>query len=325
MNVGSNAAAPSGFQTALSQVLPWKENETVLVTDSAACDGRFVLYVAASAALTATADASRLSSNQKDACVLWLGCTSILESTILASLKKIGCDKTVLSSALSLDQSSLNQFTLTEVLRKEQEIPRLTVCSIASVLERYLVPDAGEFKPENVVKELFQLVQAWLKARQTTAKGPLWVMVDDVSAFASLVGKRLAYHFILLLQSWKARAEANNFGLLVRCANDYDLEMVGLLPASTPNYDWLDVDESDGVGPRLREMADFLPWERGLVEFADTIVDVTPMANGFSREVHGRLSFRVQSPGAASYTYNFCLMDSQVFVTRITSQPHTGR
>jgi hypothetical protein len=326
MNIGTNAAAPSGFQTVLSQVFPWKENDTILVTDSVACDGRFVMYAAASAALTPQGDAaSQLASNQKEACVLWLGCTSIIESTILASLRKIGCDKSVLTSALLLDQRLMRSSSLCELIEREQEIPLLTVCSIPSVMEQHLEPDAGEFKAETLVKDIFQLVQSWRKTLQHTSKGPMWVIVDDVSTLASHVGKRLAYHFLLLLQSWKFREEACNFGLLVRCANDYDLELIGLIPASTPNYDWLDRVESDSDSQRLFRSPDIVPWERAIVEFADTIVDVTPLANGNSREVHGRLLFRVQSPEAASYTYNYCLTDSQVFVMRTTSQHYPGR
>lgn len=314
----SNPTASSGFQTALSQVFPWKDNDTILVTDSVACDGRFVLYTAVASALTAEA------LSEKDTFVLWMGCTSILEGSVLNSLKKMGCEKTVLSSAILMDQVPGFSSSLSEQLGSDQEGERLTICSFHSFLESSLRAKSCELTTETLLKDLFQLVLLWRKKLQGTSS-VLWVILDDVSALASLIGMRSAYAFLLSLQTLKCREEDNGmkkFGLMVRCANDYDLELVGLSPASTQdNSDWLDHTGSDSYyGNSIRRSNDIIPWERAIVEFANAIVDVTPLSNGFSREVHGRLSFRVRSPDAASYTYNYCLTENQVLVMRVTSQ-----
>ena len=63
---------------------------------------------------------------------------------------------------------------------------------------------------------------------------------------------------------------------------------------------------------------DECPWERQLVEMADTVVDVVPLASGYSREVHGRLIFTSKvGPASLQDVYNYCLTDTQALAIRI--------
>ena len=65
---------------------------------------------------------------------------------------------------------------------------------------------------------------------------------------------------------------------------------------------------------------DECPWERQLVEMADTVVDVVPLASGYSREVHGRLIFTSKAVSATikqQESYNYCLTDNQALVIRV--------
>jgi hypothetical protein len=320
-----NNSPSSAFHTPLSQVFPWKDNETILVSDSVTCDGRFVLYTMAAAVLTASNSTTgsrspiggRSADNHNGTNVLWLGCTPITNSSILASLKRIGCDSAVVASAHHLPEGNLLQGPVLKSSQTEKMSRRLTVLSIPALFEKTLVT-AIAFDEEVFVKDIFRTIKVWLTTQRNAATSSLsWLIVDDVTALASVVGECLTYGFLLSLQSLKSSAVLP-FSLAVRYSNDYDIDRFGLRTKGDNSDDGGEFDEHNIVGT-IRDTA-AIPWEHALVEFADTIVDVTPLLSGYSREVHGRLIFRGRSPETGFSMYNYCLTDNQVLVMRLASQ-----
>ena len=66
-----------------------------------------------------------------------------------------------------------------------------------------------------------------------------------------------------------------------------------------------------------------IPWERSLVQVADGIVDVVPLASGYTREAHGRLLFSEVPAGRGwggrptACIFKYCIADTKVLAIRI--------
>ena len=135
-----------GASVPLSDALPWSSNDgprTFVVNDSMGADGRFLLYTWASQVLAGIHYRSVTGSNlgnhgTHDAKpgrgrVLWLACGPVTERHILQGLKKIGCDKGVLSQAvLSGNDSDING--------KDTTQSSLTIRSLVTELSSILHP-----------------------------------------------------------------------------------------------------------------------------------------------------------------------------------------
>ena len=146
--------------------------------------------------------------------------------------------------------------------------------------------------------------------------GRTWVILDDATTLAVLVGERLAYGFILSLRALSANCSSSSsnhgFGLAIRASNDYDIQRASIVePRSTHWFGGATVGEGNDID-------DECPWERQLVEMADIVVDVVPLSSGYSREVHGRLIFTSKAgPSSLQDVYNYCLTDTQALAIRI--------
>lgn len=279
-----NSSSSSSIHTPLSHVLPWKEHETVLITDSVESDGRFVLCTLAAAA------------SSKQANVLWLCCTAMTDKLTLAALKKIGFDKAAAASAYLSEQGHLQR----------EKSSRLTIRSIPTLFSRSLnQADCDSFQEEAFVKDFYRQVVAWLLSCDTSDDS--WVILDDVSALSLLLGERLVYGLVLSLLGFKSR---HQFGLAVRCSNDSDVESAGLIAAQRADYFGAGGDDNSS-GRNLHSTL-----VHSLVELADTVVDVLPLASGYTREAHGRIIFTGKSK-ARTAAFNFCLTDHQVLAIRM--------
>lgn len=302
--LGNSAHAPLSSVTSL-----WKDDETVLVLDSLESDGRFVLC-----SLVASSSASTEASSR----VLWLCCSAVTDQLTLSSLKKIGCSSHMIRSS-SLPESSCAGASCVATTPSS----RLTIRSVATLLSREIgqhddhadETTSHSFNLETFVKNIYREIKEWVFLRDDESLekksgdeeflvSSCRVVLDDVSTLAVLVGERLAYGLIFSLRALSTSAD-RSFGLAIRCSNDADVEAGGLIdPRSTH---WF------GAGDDPKKLGD-IPWERQLVELADTIVDVVPLANGYTREAHGRL---VITNTMTRQVYNYCLTDNEPLVVHL--------
>ena len=317
MSHGKSSAAGTGsIHTPLQDVCPWQdENETVLVCDSVESDGRFVLCTLA---LQALAAAQSSSSDEKNGRILWLCCSPVLTDQLtLNALKKIGCNKLATGGASLPESSSAGQTSEA----KAGIAPLLTIRSIPTLLEQSILNNLEDFEEEDFVKEIYRQVKNWLAGQDSRT----WVILDDVSTLAALVGERLTYGLILSLRAHLSKS-TYPCGLALRCSGDADIEAAGLtVPRSS---DWFGAGGNVATNASNSKEPNNAPWERSLVELADTVVDVVPLASGYTREAHGRLIFTSRTTttnannvvaGATSVVFNYCLTDSQVLAIRIAS------
>jgi hypothetical protein len=288
----------------LTEALPWspKCNRKVLVCDSVETDGRFLLHTLCTQALAGNGR------------VLWLTGGPVTETQVATGLKKIGCD------------------AATGYLRNGAS-PSLNIKSLAvEIATQTLVADDDQaWNAEAYLKKIYKDIKTWVQ-QQDDSKGPSWVLLDDVSALASLVGERLVYCFVDSLSALASRLGEHSFGLMIRCSHDVDQEFLKeqALNDNNTNPGWV------GAGGQSRDLQrqEWIPWERHLVELADGIVDVVPLTSGYSREAHGRLIFSEQpggrgwSDGNSSSTQatstpwnklviNYCIQDNGVRAIRL--------
>jgi len=181
---------------------------------------------------------------------------------------------------------------------------------------------------ESFVKTIYQQVKQWallpyyeestetnLSSQRRRRQAVL--VLDDASTLAGLLGDRLAYGLILSLQA----LSRHSFGrLAIRACNDFDIERALLVDPRSKQWFGAGGGESNGSGSNEQQQQ---PWERRLVESVDTIIDVVPLASGYTREAHGRLVFTKQSANSSrsssssSQIYNYCLTDNQALAIRI--------
>lgn len=296
----SISSSGSSIHTPLLEICSWRNNETVLVTDSVESDGRFVLCTLAAAA--------SISSNQNR--VLWICCTALTDTLTLAALRKIGCDKDFINSA-HLPESSLPSSPRGAVS------PRLTIKSIPELLDVVLSSNREEmqqdFDAERFIKGVYKSVSDWIRlsTQDTTAANHTsnaWVILDDVSALSSLIGEQCTYELILSLQSLKSYDTQNGYGLALRCSNSEYIDSFTTRPSS-----WFGAGENDTLGATAR------PREESLVELADVVVDVLPLSSGYTREAHGRLMLTGRTH-PTSLMCNYCLTENQASVIRINTR-----
>ena len=316
-------------------------NSTILVLDSLESDGRFVLGTLVSSVLSdhsSTGSGSshvpfrrgdhKKRSRRPMPRILWLNCTTMTDQLTLAALQKIGCPKSVTSTA-NLPESASASLEQSSVAH-HQSAAALTMRSIPKLIRRSW-SDAhhekgNEMDMESIVKTLYRDVKRWTVAGQDRVNeeeegvekrherdGRTWVILDDATTLAVLVGERLAYGFILSLRALSSSSSSNHgFGLAIRASNDYDIQRASIVePRSTHWFGGATVGEGNDID-------DECPWERQLVEMADIVVDVVPLSSGYSREVHGRLIFTSKAgPSSLQDVYNYCLTDTQALAIRI--------
>ncbi|KAI2496913.1 hypothetical protein MHU86_17606 [Fragilaria crotonensis] len=263
----------------LTEVLPWSTDgeDCILVTDSVATDGRFMLHTIAIQALA-----------NKDK-VLWLSCGPVPESLVATALRKMGCEAAA---------SYLKRTT------------RSTDWTHPLAIHCVMVDDlpTSPLDSELYLKNLYQRVQEWCLSDSNNTT----IIVDDASVLGNLLGDRTVYFFLSYLRA------LNSSRLVVRCSNDMDSISNQDDDASVRNphqsADWV------GAGGRRTHAVTVIPWERKLTEFANWIVDVVPLASGYSREAHGRLVFTARAAiSEPALVMNYCLQDTAVSAIRLRS------
>ena len=317
MSSSINNIITASSSISLQQILPLHEKETILITDSATCDGRFVLYSIVAAVLDKTScdrsSRNRGSVDKKIGRVLWLSCSPITEGMILTSLKKIGCDKSMLTSMHCPDSNlhNHNDASSTNTVPNHQ----LTIRSIPTLIENKLM-DTDTFDAKEFAKEIYCIIKDWLLLYSGGTLNSVWVLIDDVSALSSLIGERLTHGLLLSIKLLVLR-DVHLFSLVLRCSNDFDIDEIGLTTRGSNISDWLENKDADA--DQIMQNSTVIPWERSLVEIADSLIDIVPLSSGFSRDVHGRLLLTTSSTGNGPTLYNYCLTDTHVNLLRLNS------
>jgi hypothetical protein len=203
-------------------------------------------------------------------------------------LKKMGCETaatTTTSAAAAAAANLRDGSTSTDNTRTP---PLLTIRSVpvdmATRLEENADAADADFDAELYLKELYHSIRSWTSD---------WIVMDDVSALATLVGERLAYCFVLSLRALVKQTKTCS--IMVRCSHDYDMDILkeqqdtASVHAGCSRRRHVDWVGAGGVSKHVHDVT--VPWERALPELADGIVNVEPLASGYSREAHGRLVF----------------------------------
>ena len=155
--------------------------------------------------------------------------------------------------------------------------------------------------PTQFLQQLYLDMKEWMTKTPTDQPVP-WIILDDVSCMAGLMGKRLTYAWILSIQ---ALAQQHSVGLLIRCSHDHEQQ-------ETESPSWIGASSSDPTTTKNRSEY----WETNLVESMDWVVDVTPLASGVTREAHGKLIMTCQRQQEMK-VFNYCLTDQKVLAIRV--------
>ncbi|CAB9507139.1 expressed unknown protein [Seminavis robusta] len=275
-----------GSAVALTEALPFVAGipRVYLVSDAIDTNGRFLLYTLASQVLSS---ASNNSNDKKKGRVLWLGCGPLTQEQILQGLRKIGCDRSVLA-------------TSTQANHKEPK--SLTIRSLCVELSHKMLLQDDSHQDINKVfmKEMMQFVDQWLLLdnNSNNEMGTPWIILDDVSTLANLVGEQLVYQFILQLCA-KSHAGGDGVtmstspGVILRCSNDQEDESLPVYSGASlkGHQAWFGAGGANNSTQQQQQAihSEEPPWERSLVELADGVMDVLPLASGYTRELHGRI------------------------------------
>uniref|UniRef100_A0A6U9VQQ9 Uncharacterized protein n=1 Tax=Pseudo-nitzschia australis TaxID=44445 RepID=A0A6U9VQQ9_9STRA len=293
----------------LQEVLPWSPGipRNILVCDSVETDGSFVLstmtarlFSSPSSMSSSFAPGPKGMSRQRSLSrkALWLSGNASTERQVASTLKKIGCD----AGAAYLRNSKNNSSS------EKQSCNGLAIRSLAVEISDHILGKKNEsndeFDAENYLKNVYKDIKAWLNDydNNTEQEGKVaeldtsWIILDDATALASILGDTLVYCFVESLINLLGRKETSSTrqcGFIIRCSGDVD-QMLHKIEGSEgkDHSGWV------GAGGLAHKQAvndtinrTLVPWERALEESVDVIVDVLPLLSGFSREAHGRLIF----------------------------------
>ena len=289
----------------IEDILPWmsqtlkpteqpESSSFTLITDRVETSGRFLLYVTAAGAFR---------SQQP---VLWLSFNGVYTTDLIRQgLKKIGCTLARNDSVSAIHENA-----------KEGSSPSIFVdstgkVSIRSVAQEFAdltLKDTNELKLKDFVLSIYCDVRKWIDKYASEGQACL-ILLDDISALADLVGRKLAFAFCYQMRSL---IENGNLTLLVRCVGDAMDSSLFVV-----ENEWIGNGGADFVKNPISH-----PWETSLVELADWVVDVLPLQSGYTREAHGRLLLTPLTTlgGRSPARYNYCLTDHAVFAIRLTSK-----
>lgn len=274
----------------LTDVLPsWDDGDTastILVCDSLQTDGRFFL---------ATVAAASVKKN-----ILWLGCGSQTSKQIATSLKKLGMDAA--STLMKQPQVEADE---------SWNIPLHIHSLVVEMSEQLLMEQATCFHANVYLKEIYDRMKTWILA--SSEPSSCWVILDDVSALANLLGDALVYSFVASVRTLCRRTHTT---LFLRCWHDDEQST-----QPSPPVTWI------GAGGR----SSIHSLSSQLVEFADHIVDIIPLSSGGSREAHGRLVVTLTRHGITAgkninhplLIVNYCLQDTTVTAIRLQTTSST--
>jgi hypothetical protein len=265
----------------------------VLVTDTLESDARFVLY----------SFVAKVLQRGQAWKVLWLSCEPTTERLIINGLKKIGC-------SLAHHYFQDKQQTTSNGAGGGNTNSQLTIECLLHDYRHQIDTEHG-LDPEAFVRFLLKTIEKWCEGESTDATARCWIVVDNVSAIASLVGERLAY---ALVYSVTCYAKKNAIGFLFRCSQEINARM-----KKSP---------TDTLASDKQRLGEALKWEDSLVDLADGVIDAVPLTSGYSREAHGRITWTdipggqgwhdsLQKSTSSSGVVNYCITDAGVHAVRI--------
>lgn len=319
-----NASVP------LEEALPWSPDtpRIVLIADSMETDGRFLLHTLAHQVLKGATGSAAAESR-----LWWIIGSPTTEVQVANGLKKIGSD---VAASYLRSASGAN---------KNQRPSPLRLDSLPSQIATQCVEadDEGVFDGETFLRKLYKDIVVW-NGNKSTGNTVRWLILDDVSSLANILGENLVYEFV---DSVCALAAKSSFGLVLRCSNDMDqlLLKASQVDEAKDKTGWIGAGGLAHRNHLKRLHEDWVPWERSLVESSiDAIIDVVPLTSGFSREAHGRLIL-TESPfgrgwkeGAAEKVtsgpqnsaiawnksiMNYCIQDNSVRAIRLREKAAT--
>lgn len=311
-----NSMNPASSAVSLADVVPLNARNfrTILVFDSIQCDGRFVLHTLATKVLTSVR--GRL---------LWLAGSGAWTPNLIANaMKKMGCEAA--ASYIRQLSSSNQESTRTSMVAQDP----FAICSFVSRYQQEL--DQLEIDESldggKLCKSLYSEIKEWLlqSSGSGSASVPAWIVLDDVSALAALLGDNLAYALVLAI--WTLQKE-HCVGLIVRATSDHAMNKNESSSCGIMNFSpsWIGAGGTNVTEDNQSKCAD-LAWERSLVELADGVLDVIPLASGHTREAHGRILFSTPVHGRGwtdqerqpnDRMVNYCLTDTKAQAIRLRS------
>ena len=171
------------------------------------------------------------------------------------------------------------------------------------------------FDGEQYLKSVYHDVKKWIHQQQQQQESSaaktenndeesspqlsppiLWIVLDDVSSLATILGDKVVYCFVDSILSLVSTVD--NCGTIIRCSIDLDQMAYKQLAIEDKDVSgWIG---SGGLSIKQSQKDQSMynrsniPWERYLLDNSsviDGIIDVLPLPSGFSREAHGRLIF----------------------------------
>jgi len=286
---------------------------------------------------------------------LWLSGNSSTERQVASTLKKMGCD--VGAPYLRKEYSGDSNLTIRSLAVEIAD--RILINQIEGGIKSEMYGNEDKqmkypseyFDRETYLKQIYEEIKAWINYNDDNAEndnndsdftnhssvdekenlelGPSWVILDDVTALASILGETLVYRFVESLVSLLCRQSINDTsarstkcGLIIRCSGDVDQ-----MSYKIGNNEGNDHSGWVGAGGLAHKKAfndmtrlKLIPWERALEESVDAIVDVLPLSSGFSREAHGRLIFS-ETPNGRGWGRKFQQSNNKSNISASQSRP----
>jgi hypothetical protein len=299
----------------ITDILPWGDHSpptggrTILIYDSAESNGRFLLYTIAAQTLKlqqTSSSSSSSSDNTRDdkrPHVLWIHCGTKTDSQIYAGMKKNGIDV----KGTKLGESKIH------ILRS---ISTDNSMLVPQILSQNNQPETNTSSWDDEKKSLKLLYQ---RIKNITSQWSKYVIIlDDASFMSTYFGGNLTFAFIQKVRNMvRKESLIKQNSLILLASNDLDQECF----AQSTNQQEKNVTGGKnmqyiGAGGKgmlndpesltsmelgsLYELGEMV-WERALVELADGIVDVLPLASGFAKDVHGRLVFTCRRGGGLGW------------------------
>lgn len=291
----------------LTDALHWSPStpRTILIGDSIHSDGSFVLHSLASQVLSKGGEA--------EGRIFWLSGGPWTETLVATALKRFGCEAAATYLRKRQQQKQQHQaYPERNVVTEEDEnVENLCILSVTRMLSSAFQNEVDEKDetdneisswdgPEVFLKQIYHRIHKWSRQNpKQQSQSPSWIILDDLSAIANVLGQRVVYRFVHTL---RALAVRESLGLVLKCSWDGVLSPSPMMEASAPApmasgvnalHDVNHHQNSFGAGSSSHATARgaAIAWEPCLVEFADDMIQVVPLPSGFSRHAHGRLIY----------------------------------
>ena len=302
----------------LTDILPWGFNPPsggVLICDSNETDGRFLLHTIASQCLSSkssfsasSSSANHSSSTKKEPHhVIWINCGAKTNAHILAAMKKIGCD-----------------------IRLNENLDIIPIIPHFSQPQPAQEPEM-EMSDEDYLKKVYQQVK-----KIASSRSKYTIIIDNCSLLSTFFGAALTFTFVQKMRTLiRTQSKGKDNGFVFLASHDLDQEhymhstdqekrsVTGskkLQYIGAGGWGMLhDAETMAGMELDAGYEFDEIVWERSLVELADGVVDVIPLASGFAKDVHGRLVFTSRMGGGCWKNENDTSRTQNNFLTTLVN------